>query len=108
MSIDMDHEILNAVKRQIPFLIGGTITGAIMTYYLGFPITVIVNSIVWYLISYITYRLVWKKKWLDRPKKTFKIFFNKNKIQQEKMRDRSILVETESIKKNRNGKGRRY
>ncbi|MFN2434967.1 MAG: hypothetical protein ABR515_06300 [Nitrososphaeraceae archaeon] len=80
MSIDMDHEILNAVKRQIPFLIGGTITGAIMTYYLGFPITVIVNSIVWYLISYITYRLVWKKNGLTDQKNLLRYFLTKIKF----------------------------
>jgi len=40
-----------AIKRQVPFLIGGTITGIIMTYFWGFPITLLVNSILWYLIS---------------------------------------------------------
>ena len=60
----MNHEILSAIKRQIPFLIGGTITGIVMTYFLGFVVTVIVNSIMWYLISLAVYRLVWKKNGL--------------------------------------------
>jgi hypothetical protein len=60
----MNHEILSAIKRQIPFLIGGTITGVTMTYFLGFVVTVIVNSIMWYLISLAVYRLVWKKNGL--------------------------------------------
>jgi hypothetical protein len=76
----MDSEILTAIKRQIPFLIGGTVTGVIMTYYLGFPVTIIVNSIMWFLISYITYRRLWKKEWLNRPKNSCKIFSNQNKF----------------------------
>jgi len=34
----MDSEILTAIKRQIPFLIGGTVTGVIMTYFWAFPL----------------------------------------------------------------------
>jgi len=64
----MDYKITTAIKRQVPFLMGGTITGVIMTYYLGFPITLLVNSIVWYLISHITYKLIWKKSGLTDQK----------------------------------------
>ena len=60
----MNHEVVSAIKRQIPFLIGGTITGIIMTYFLGFVMTIIVNSIIWYLISLAVYKLVWKKNGL--------------------------------------------
>jgi hypothetical protein len=59
--IKMDSQSGTALKRQILFLIGGTITGAIMTYYLGFVVTILVNSIIWYMTSYIVYRFVWKK-----------------------------------------------
>jgi hypothetical protein len=45
LCVDMEYEILTAIKRKIPFLIGGTIAGVIMTYYLGFPITVMVNPL---------------------------------------------------------------
>ena len=60
----MNHDAVAAIKRQVPFLIGGTITGIIMTYFLGFPITLLVNSIMWYLISLIVYKLVWRKNGL--------------------------------------------
>ena len=73
----MDSEILTATKRQIPFLIGGTVTGVIMTYYLGFPVTIIVNSIIWFLISYITYRRLWKKNGLTDQKILVRYFLTK-------------------------------
>ena len=57
----MDSGVVSAIKRQIPFLLGGTITGVIMTYFLGFMVTLIVNSIIWYLISLVIYKQVWKK-----------------------------------------------
>ena len=60
----MNREVVSAIKRQIPFLIGGTITGIIMNYFLGFAVTIIVNSIMWYLISLIVYKLVWRKNGL--------------------------------------------
>jgi len=40
----MDIILKSIVKHQIPFLIGGTITGVIMTYSYGFLFTIIVNS----------------------------------------------------------------
>jgi len=48
------------IKRQIPFLIGGTITGSIMAYYYGFLFTIIVNSITWYVISYLVSKYYYK------------------------------------------------
>ena len=60
----MNHDAVAAIKRQVPFLIGGTITGIIMTYFLGFPITLLVNSIMWYLILLMVYKLVWRKNGL--------------------------------------------
>jgi hypothetical protein len=60
----MNRDAVAAIKRQVPFLIGGTITGIIMTYFLGFPITLLVNSIMWYLISLIVYKLIWRKNGL--------------------------------------------
>ena len=55
---------MSAIKRQIPFLILGTITGIIMSYFVGFAVTLIVNSIMWYLISLFVYKLIWKKNGL--------------------------------------------
>lgn len=60
----MNRNVMSAIKRQIPFLILGTITGIIMSYFVGFAVTLIVNSIMWYLISLFVYKLVWKKNGL--------------------------------------------
>jgi hypothetical protein len=49
----LDATLKKIIKRQLPFLIGGTITGVIMTYYYGFLISIIVNSAIWMLISFI-------------------------------------------------------
>ncbi len=70
----MNNEVAAALKRQIPFIVGGTITGLIMTYYVGFLITVAINSIIWYFISYITYKLIWKKKGLVDQKVLLRFF----------------------------------
>jgi CDP-diglyceride synthetase len=51
--IRLDTILKKIIKRQLPFLIGGTITGAIMTYYYGFLFSIIVNSAIWMLISFI-------------------------------------------------------
>jgi hypothetical protein len=64
----MTSNTKTAIKRQIPFLIGGTITGAIMAFYIGFLPTLIVNSIMWYVISLITYKFVWKASGLADQK----------------------------------------
>jgi 5-bromo-4-chloroindolyl phosphate hydrolysis protein len=55
-------------KRQIPFLIGGTITGIIMKYYYGFLFTIIVNSTIWYVISYLVSKYYYKSKGINDQK----------------------------------------
>ena len=77
----MDRMTKPAIKRQIPFLIGGTITGIIMSYYLGFVVTILVNSIVWYLISLIVYKVVWRKSGLTDQKVIIRYFLTKTKWQ---------------------------
>jgi p-aminobenzoyl-glutamate transporter AbgT len=64
----MDATLKSIIKRQIPFLIGGTITGTIMAYYYGFLFTIIVNSIMWYVISSIVSKYVYKIKGIDDQK----------------------------------------
>lgn len=55
----MDSILRAKLKRQIPFLIGGTITGIIMTYNYGFLFTIVVNSIIWFIISMIVNKYYW-------------------------------------------------
>ena len=50
------------------FLIGGTITGTIMAYYYGFLFTIIVNSIMWYVISYLVSKYYYKSKEINDQK----------------------------------------
>jgi ABC-type transport system involved in Fe-S cluster assembly fused permease/ATPase subunit len=66
--VKMDIILKSILRRQIPFLIGGTITGTIMTYYYGFPFTIVVNSAIWYGISYIVNKYSWKNKGLNDQK----------------------------------------
>jgi hypothetical protein len=68
----MDIILKSILRRQIPFLIGGTITGTIMTYYYGFLFTIVVNSAIWYGISYLLTSIIGKTKDLT----TKNILFN--------------------------------
>jgi hypothetical protein len=70
-----------AIKRQIPFLIGGTVTGLVMSYYFGVLFTILVNSIIWYLISLFVYRVVWRKSGLTDQKILLRYFLTKTKWQ---------------------------
>jgi ABC-type transport system involved in Fe-S cluster assembly fused permease/ATPase subunit len=58
--IRLDAILKKIIKRQLPFLIGGTITGIIMTYYYGFLFSIIVNSAIWMLISFIVNKYYYK------------------------------------------------
>ena len=64
----MDAILKSIMKRQIPFLIGGTITGTIMAYYYGFLFTIIVNSIMWYVISSLVSKYYYKVKGINDQK----------------------------------------
>jgi len=75
----MDKILKSIIIRQIPFLIGGTITGIIMTYYYGFLFTIIVNSIVWWAISYVVSKLIWKSTGLNDQKYLIQYFLAKTK-----------------------------
>ena len=44
----------------MPYLMGGTITGTIMAYYYGFIFSIIVNSIIWFVISTLVNKYYWK------------------------------------------------
>jgi ABC-type transport system involved in Fe-S cluster assembly fused permease/ATPase subunit len=64
----MDNILRSIVRHQIPFLMGGTITGVIMTYYYGFLFTIIVNSAIWWGVSYFINKFYWKSKELNDQK----------------------------------------
>ncbi len=55
----MDSLLKNTLKRQMPYLIGGTITGTLIAYYYGFLFSIIVNIIIWFAISTIVNKYYW-------------------------------------------------
>ena len=44
----------------MPYLIGGTITGIVITYFYGFLFSIVVNSAVWFAISTVVNKYYWK------------------------------------------------
>ena len=55
----MESILKSTLRRQIPYLIGGSITGAIITYYQGFLFSIIVNSVAWFAISTVVNKYYW-------------------------------------------------
>jgi hypothetical protein len=43
----------------LPYIIGGTITGIIITYYYGFLFSIIVNSVAWFVVSTVVNKYYW-------------------------------------------------
>jgi hypothetical protein len=78
----LDKILKSIMMRQIPFLIGGTITGTIMTYYYGFLFTIIVNSIIWWTISYVVSKLIWKNTGLNDQKYLIQYFLAKSRLKE--------------------------
>ena len=50
-----------------------------MTYYYGFLFTIIVNSIIWWAISYVVSKLIWKNTGLNDQKYLIRYFLLKMK-----------------------------
>ena len=84
----MDIILKSIIKRQIPFLIGGTITGIIMTYYYGFLFTIIVNSAIWYVISYLVSKYYYKAKGISDQKYLIQYGLSKIKSRNRNYRER--------------------
>ena len=82
--VNMDMILKSILRRQMPFLKSGTITGTIMTYYYGFPFTIVVNSIIWYVISYIVSKYYWKNKGLNDQKYPIQYALSKIKSRKRK------------------------
>ena len=55
----MEAVLKSTLKRQLPYLVGGTITGIIITYYHGFLFSIVVNSIAWFIISTVVNKYYW-------------------------------------------------
>ena len=55
----MNSTLKSTLKRQIPYLIRGTVTGIINSYYYGFIFSIIVNSAIWFVISTVVNKYYW-------------------------------------------------
>ncbi|MDP8906892.1 MAG: hypothetical protein M3M88_05175 [Thermoproteota archaeon] len=55
----LESILKSTLKRQLPYLAGGAITGAIITYYYGFLFSIIVNSVAWFVISTVVNKYYW-------------------------------------------------
>ncbi len=55
----MEPSLKQTVKRYLPYIIGGTITSIIITYYYGFLFSIIVNSVAWFVISTVVNKYYW-------------------------------------------------
>lgn len=111
----MDQLLKLVLKRQLPYLIGGTITGIIISYYYGFLFSIIVNSIVWFLISTVVNKYYWHYTgFKDEFYLVSKYVINrkKNKINQDygldkkdhKKESQSSSSNLESLSENNDGK----
>ncbi len=54
-----EPSLKHTVKRYLPYIIGGTITGLIIAYYYGFLFSIIVNSVAWFVISTVVNKYYW-------------------------------------------------
>jgi len=52
-----------------------------MTYYWGLLVTIVINSVAWYLISILVYKLVWRKSGLKDQLSLLRFFVSKLKKQ---------------------------
>ncbi len=55
----LESILKSTLKRQLPYLAGGTITGIFMTYYYGLLFSIIVNSVMWFAISTVINKYYW-------------------------------------------------
>ena len=61
----MDVLLRSILKRITPLVIGGSITGVILIYFLGFFISIVLNNIIWLIISTFLYKYHWKMDGLE-------------------------------------------
>jgi TctA family transporter len=61
----VDVLLISILKRITPLVIGGSITGIILIYFLGFFISIVLNNIIWLIISTFLYKYYWKMDGLE-------------------------------------------
>jgi hypothetical protein len=61
----VDVLLISILRRIMPLVVSGTITGIISIYFLGFFISVVLNNIVWLIFSAFLYKYHWKVDGLE-------------------------------------------
>jgi hypothetical protein len=61
----VDSLLKSVLKRIMPLVVVGTITGIILIYFFGFLFSLIVNNIAWLIISAFLYKYYWKMEGLE-------------------------------------------
>ncbi len=84
----MDAILKSIIKRQIPFLIGGTITGSILAYYYGFFNYYYRKQRNWYVISCLVSKYYYKSKGINDQKYLIQYGLSKIKSRNRHYRDR--------------------
>ena len=80
----MDVLLKSILKRIAPLVVGGTITGIILVYSLGFFISTLLNSIIWLIISTFLYKYRWKMNGLEDILILYIFIFSKIKKEKNK------------------------
>ena len=80
----MDVLLISILKRITPLVIGGSITGLILIYFLGFFISIVFNSIIWLIISTFLYKYHWKMNGLEDILILYILIFTKIKKEKNK------------------------
>ena len=73
------RKIQYSLLEKLQIIFGGTITGIVMAYYYGFLFTIIVNSVIWYVISYLVNKYYYKSKRINDQKYLIKYSLSKIK-----------------------------
>jgi hypothetical protein len=80
----VDDLLKSILKRIAPLVVGGTITGIILIYFLGFFISIVLNSIIWLSISTFLYKYHWKMNGLEDILILYIFIFSKIKKEKNK------------------------
>jgi hypothetical protein len=61
----VDALMKSILNRIMPLVAGGTITGIILIYSLGFLFVLVVNNIIWIIIAILLYKYYWRMNILE-------------------------------------------
>jgi hypothetical protein len=80
----VDVLLKSILKRITPLVIGGTITGIILIYFLGLFVSIVLNNTIWLFISTLLYKYHWKMNGLEDILILYVVIFSKIKKEKNK------------------------